>query len=965
MPFDVTRLEKLEQKEDFIRRHIGPSDAAIDEMLAVLEMDSLEALVDKAVPEKIRTQSGLALAPSQTEAEMLRHLKEKVSVNTLAKSYIGMGYYNCVTPPVILRNILKNPAWYTAYTPYQAEISQGRLEGLLNFQTMVTDLTGMDLANASLLDEATAAAEAMTLCYSQRKRNMRDKVGFWVMEDCHPQTLEVLRTRAEPMGISLTVGDLKSFEKADDCYAALFQYPTSTGEVIDLEPYIQKAKDRNMFAVVAADLLGLTLLKPPGEMGADVVVGSTQRFGVPLGFGGPHAAYFATRESFKRAIPGRIVGVSVDKEGRRALRLALQTREQHIRREKATSNICTSQVLLAVIAGMYAVYHGPDKLHQIASRVHTFAAILAEGLRQLGYRVGHHHFFDTILVKSTRETVSALHHRAESELINFRYIDRDKVGISLDETTKQEDLIDLLRVFALDKPLELDIASLAEAAEWSIPENLMRKSAYLTNHIFNKHRSETEMLRYIHSLAAKDLSLTHSMIPLGSCTMKLNATAEMQPITWPELSDIHPFAPSQQTHGYHILIDELKKMLAEITGMPGVSLQPNAGSQGEYSGLLVIRAYHQSRGDFHRNICIIPSSAHGTNPASAVMAGMKVVVVNCDHQGNIDVEDLREKAELHRDNLAALMVTYPSTHGVFEVGITDVCEIIHANGGQVYLDGANMNALVGLCKPGEFGADVLHLNLHKTFCIPHGGGGPGVGPICAAAHLKPFLPGHGQAASAFPDTASTAVAAAPYGSAGILPISWAYIALMGANGMAKATKVAILNANYIAKKLEDHYPVLYKGPNGLVAHECIIDLRPLKAATGIEVEDVAKRLMDYGFHAPTMSWPVIGTLMIEPTESESKGELDRFIEAMISIRKEIEDVERGVLDREDNPLKNAPHTLESLVKGSWDHGYSRELAVYPLPWLTEHKFWPSVARIDNAYGDKNLVCSCLPLESYT
>lgn len=963
MSFGSTSLEILEHKEDFIHRHIGPDASEISSMLSQLKCESLEDLIDRAIPEKIRTHKGLDLELSKTEPEMLAVLAKIAAKNKVNKSFIGMGYYPCVTPGVIRRNILKNPSWYTAYTPYQAEISQGRLEGLLNFQTMVSDLTGMDLANASLLDEGTAAAEAMALAMGQRKRKMRDRVGFWVMNDIHPQTLEVLQTRAEPLGIELHLGNPEDFQNAEGCFGALFQYPTSSGEVLDIEPLIAQAKAKEVLAVVAADLLSLTVLKSPGEMGADVVVGSTQRFGVPLGFGGPHAAYFATRESYKRAIPGRIVGVSVDREGKSALRLALQTREQHIRREKATSNICTSQVLLAVIAGMYAVYHGPKKLKEIATRVHKLAAGLATGLASQGYQLKHNSFFDTIVVTSGPLGAKDIRAKAENAGVNLRYFDNGDVGISLDETTTRQDLAQLLTLFSTGEIGEAEILNLVDQATATIPESLLRQSSYLDHPVFNSHHSETEMLRYIHGLVKKDLSLNHSMIPLGSCTMKLNATSEMEPITWPEFANMHPFAPQDQTRGYAELVSSLEHMLAEITGLPGVSLQPNAGSQGEYAGLLVIRSYHMNRGEGHRHICIIPSSAHGTNPASAVMAGMKVVVVNCDENGNIDVEDLREKATLHADNLAALMVTYPSTHGVFEESIIDVCDIIHSNGGQVYMDGANMNALVGLCKPGEFGADVLHLNLHKTFCIPHGGGGPGVGPICAAKHLQPYLPGHGLRSYDFVDSASSAVAAAPYGSAGILPISWAYIALMGSNGLKRATEVAILNANYIADKLKDHYPILYKGPNGFVAHECIIDVRPLKAH-GIDVEDIAKRLIDYGFHAPTMSWPVAGTLMIEPTESESKGELDRFIEAMISIRDEIRAVEAGSLEREDNPVVNAPHTIDALVNGTWDHSYSRQQAVYPLPWIAQHKFWPSVARIDNAFGDKNLVCSCLPIEDY-
>lgn len=964
MPTENPTLKQLEQKDDFLFRHIGPNAAEIREMLGELGFENLEQLIDHAVPAKIRTKKPLSLHDCQTETETLGYLKNLAGKNKTFKNYIGMGYYHCITPPVILRNILENPAWYTAYTPYQAEISQGRLEGLLNYQTMVSDLTGMEITNASLLDEGTAAAEAMTMCYNLRKRKIQGPAKFWVMEDIHPQTLEVLQTRAQPLDITLEIGKVEDFNPDGSHFGVYLQYPSSRGRVIDIQPLLDKAAEAGSMTVVGSDLLSLVLLKPPGEMGADIVIGSAQRFGVPMGFGGPHAAFFATKEAYKRSVPGRIVGVSVDTSGKPALRLALQTREQHIRREKATSNICTSQVLLAVIAGMYAVYHGPRELRRISRRVHRLTAILAAGLKEMGYELECEHFFDTLSIKLGADLQAVrIRERALSHEINLRYIDEHTVALSLDETTTRKDLQALWQIFSLDNGNEPSLEDLADKVGDAFPESLKRESEFLTHPVFNTHHSETEMLRYMHHLSSKDLSLAHSMIPLGSCTMKLNATAEMIPITWPEFGQMHPFAPADQTVGYRLLIRELEDQLSDITGFPGVSLQPNAGSQGEYAGLLTIRNYHLSRNDDQRNICLIPSSAHGTNPASAAMAGMKVVVVKCDDAGNIDVADLREKAEKHGEHLAALMVTYPSTHGVFEETIVEICEIIHQNGGQVYMDGANMNALVGICKPGEFGADVVHLNLHKTFCIPHGGGGPGVGPIGVAAHLKPFLPGHQQRPDVFSQVSGGAVSAAPWGSAGILPISWSYISLMGADGLLKATQAAILNANYIAKRLDPHYKVLYKGPNGLVAHECIIDLRPLKTSAGIEVEDVAKRLMDYGFHAPTMSWPVIGTLMIEPTESESKEELDRFCDAMIEIRKEIAAVEEGSLDRNDNPLKNAPHTTLDLVR-EWDRGYSRAQAVFPLHWVAEKKFWPAVNRIDNAYGDKNLVCSCLPMEAY-
>ncbi|CAM2009956.1 aminomethyl-transferring glycine dehydrogenase [Acanthopleuribacter pedis] len=964
MPLRHHSLRQLEQKEDFIDRHIGPDQTEIDAMLHHLEMPSLDALIEKAVPQNILAKHPLNFERCKNESDALARLKEIATQNVVAKSYIGMGYTGCITPPVIGRNILENPSWYTAYTPYQAEISQGRLEGLINYQTMITDLTGMEIANASLLDEGTAAAEAMAMTFNLQRKKLKGRTTFWVMDDVHPQTLEVLQTRAEPIGVTIESGPLAAFNPEGPYFGILLQYPGSSGQIHELEDAIKAAQANKMLVSVTADLLSLCLLKPPGEMNADVVVGSAQRFGVPMGFGGPHAAFFATREQYKRAMPGRIVSVSKDSAGKPAYRLALQTREQHIRREKATSNICTSQVLLAVIAGMYAVYHGPLQLRRIALRVHRFSAILAKGLKQLGYENSNGAFFDTTRYAVDAETRDAVRARALAKNINFRYYSDNSFSITLDETTRREDIAELFEVVSGNSQVDLNVDELFEGLEDQFPEALVRTSSYLDHPVFNTHHSETEMLRYLHALAGKDLSLTHSMIPLGSCTMKLNATAEMIPITWPELANMHPFAPADQAKGYATLIGELEGMLAEITGLPGVSLQPNAGSQGEYAGLLTIRRYHQSNGQGHRNICIIPSSAHGTNPASAVMAGMKVVVVGCDEKGNIDIADLAAKAEKHREDLAALMITYPSTHGVFEEGITEICAIIHDNGGQVYMDGANMNALVGLARPIDFGADVLHLNLHKTFCIPHGGGGPGVGPIAAAAHLKPFLPGHGQRDDAFPETNTGAVSAAPWGSAGILPISWAYIAMMGRGGLKRATQVAILNANYIAQRLEDHFPILYRGLNDLIAHECIVDVRPLKNTAGVDVEDIAKRLMDYGFHAPTMSWPVAGTLMIEPTESESKAELDRFCDAMIEIRKEIEAIEKGSIPAEESPLKNAPHTAAVLVAAEWDRPYSRQEAVFPLAYVAANKFWPSVGRIDNAYGDKNLMCSCIPVEEY-
>ncbi|MEB6588842.1 aminomethyl-transferring glycine dehydrogenase [Pseudomonas asiatica] len=939
---------------EFIARHIGPRAADEQAMLAALGFDSLEAMTAAVIPDSIKGTSVLGSHDGQSEADALAALKAIAGKNQLFKSYIGQGYYNTHTPAPILRNLLENPAWYTAYTPYQPEISQGRLEALLNFQTLISDLTGLPIANASLLDEATAAAEAMTFC----KRLSKNKAShtFFASVHCHPQTLDVLRTRAEPLGIEVVVGDERELGDVSAFFGALLQYPASNGEVFDYREVVQRFHAANALVAVAADLLALTLLTPPGEFDADVAIGSAQRFGVPLGFGGPHAAYFATRDAFKRDMPGRLVGVSIDRFGKTALRLAMQTREQHIRREKATSNICTAQVLLANIASMFAVYHGPAGLKRIAERTHALTAILAAGLKVLGVQVVGASAFDTLTLATGTATAS-LHDKARAQGINLRQVDAAHLGLSLDETSSQADVESLWQLFAGDQA-QPDFAALAGSSGSLLPAALLRQSAILEHPVFNRYHSETELMRYLRRLADKDLALDRSMIPLGSCTMKLNAASEMIPVTWAEFGNLHPFAPAEQSQGYLQMTSELEAMLCAATGYDAVSLQPNAGSQGEYAGLLAIRAYHRSRGEGHRDICLIPSSAHGTNPATAHMAGMRVVVTACDARGNVDVEDLRAKAIEHRERLAAIMITYPSTHGVFEEAIGEICAIIHDNGGQVYIDGANMNAMVGLCAPGKFGGDVSHLNLHKTFCIPHGGGGPGVGPIGVKSHLAPFLPGHAQL-----ENTEGAVCAAPFGSASILPITWMYIRMMGGAGLKRASQMAILNANYIARRLEEHYPVLYTGGNGLVAHECILDLRPLKDTSGISVDDVAKRLIDFGFHAPTMSFPVAGTLMIEPTESESKEELDRFCDAMIQIREEIRAVENGSLDKDDNPLKNAPHTAAELV-GEWAHGYSREQAVYPLPSLVEGKYWPPVGRVDNVFGDRNLVCACPSIESY-
>ncbi|MCX7592875.1 MAG: aminomethyl-transferring glycine dehydrogenase [Fischerella sp.] len=954
--------ESTQKSSNFQERHIGPNADDIQQMLAVLGISSLDALIDQTVPQSIRLSRPLQLPEALSEYAALTKLKEIASKNQVFRSFIGMGYYDTITPAVIQRNILENPGWYTAYTPYQPEIAQGRLEALLNFQTMIIDLTGLEIANASLLDEATAAAEAMSMSYGVCKNKANT---FFVSRDCHPQTIDVLQTRAKPLGINIIVGDRQTFDFAEPIFGAILQYPASDGTIYDYRAFVEKAHAVGALVTVAADPLSLTLLTPPGEFGADIAVGSTQRFGIPLGYGGPHAAYFATKAEYKRQVPGRIVGVSKDSQGKPALRLALQTREQHIRREKATSNICTAQVLLAVMASMYAVYHGPAGLKKIATDIPTLTVIFATALKRLGAKLTSETFFDTIRVELGTRSLKAILAACEHKRINLRIFDDTTVGISLDETTTVEDVQDLWEIFAGTDNLPFTLEELSPPLTTTPSPHLLlpRQSPFLTHPIFNRYHSETELLRYLHRLETKDLSLTTSMIPLGSCTMKLNATSEMIPVTWSEFSKIHPFAPQSQTQGYQILFQQLEEWLAEITGFAGISLQPNAGSQGEYAGLLVIRKYHESRGEAHRNICLIPTSAHGTNPASAVMCGMKVVAVACDRQGNVDLNDLKAKAEKHSQELAALMVTYPSTHGVFEEQIQEICAIVHAHGGQVYMDGANMNAQVGLCRPGDIGADVCHLNLHKTFCIPHGGGGPGMGPIGVAKHLVPFLPGS-PVVKMGGEQSIGAVSAAPWGSACILVISWMYIAMMGAAGLTDATKVAILNANYIAKRLEGYYPVLYQGKNGFVAHECILDLRSLKKSANIEIDDIAKRLMDYGFHAPTVSWPVAGTIMVEPTESESKQELDRFCDALIAIRQEIAAIESGKADLQDNVLKNAPHTAESLLIGEWNHPYSREQAAYPAPWTREHKFWPAVGRIDSAFGDRNFVCSCLPIEAY-
>jgi len=954
--------DAMSPSDTFAHRHIGPGPKDVETMLRVVGAASLEALVSETIPASIRRTecvqlTGLDDAAPKGEHQLLGELRAIAAQNRPMKSCIGQGYNGTITPPVILRNVIENPGFYTQYTPYQAEIAQGRLEALLNFQTMVGDLTGLPLANASLLDEATAAAEVMTMCHRIAKG---DRTAFFIDEGCHPQTIEVVKTRAEPLGIVVVVGD-PTTAPLDRAFGAIFSYPTTDGRVIDPRTFVERAKAANCLVAFAADLLALTLLVPPGELGADVVFGSSQRFGVPMGFGGPHAAFLATRAEHSRHVPGRIIGVSRDARGKLALRLALQTREQHIRRDRATSNICTAQVLLAIVASMYAVYHGPEGLTAIAKRVRGLTSALASGLRTLGYDLDGAPRFDTLRVPTTESDGIAA--RAEAAGFNLRIYPEGGVGIALDETTTKEDVAALLSVFADARSKKAPTWSdVAPAALEALPDALTRKSAFLEHPVFSAHRSETELLRYLNRLSSRDLSLTTSMIPLGSCTMKLNATSEMIPVTWSEIGNMHPFAPALQTAGYAKIFFDLETWLAELTGFAATSLQPNSGAQGEYAGLLVVREYHRSRGDHHRDVCLIPTSAHGTNPASAVLAGFKVVAIECDERGNVSLADLEKKAIAHADKLAALMITYPSTHGVFEEEIRKICEIVHTHGGQVYLDGANMNAQIGLCRPGDFGADVCHLNLHKTFCIPHGGGGPGMGPICVAKHLAPHLPSKGPTDDR--PTASGRVSAAPYGSPSILVIPWVYIALMGGAGLAQATSTAILNANYMAKRLEKDFDILFVGERGRVAHEFILDCRPFKKSAGIEVEDIAKRLQDYGFHAPTMSFPVPGTLMIEPTESEPLAELDRFCNAMLGIRGEIRRIEEGKWDRADNPLKHAPHTAEYVTQVEWKHGYSREEAAYPAAYLREYKYWPPVARVDNAYGDRNLICSCPPMSEH-
>jgi glycine dehydrogenase len=959
--------ELLKPSDTFVDRHIGPSAAEIAEMLETVGVDSLDALMAEAIPADIRTAAPLAIPEGRGEREVLLALREIAQKNTLYRSFIGMGYHDCITPPVIQRNVLENPGWYTQYTPYQAEVSQGRLEALLNFQTMVSELTGLPLSNASLLDEGTAAAEAMNMCDAVARSK---RPAFFAADDCHPQTLAVLRTRAGSLGIELIVGPAAELDAGTlgRVCGVLVQYPNTRGHLVDYSDLAGRAHQAGALLAVACDLLSLTLLRPPGEFGADIAVGSSQRFGVPMGAGGPHAAFLATVEEHKRHVPGRIIGVSRDAQGHLAYRLSLQTREQHIRRDRATSNICTAQVLLAIMASMYAVYHGPEGLRRIARRVRGMALLLAQGLERLGLALSPGAFFDTLHIPMSADASARVLAAADQRSINLRRYRDDALGIAVDETTTIEDVRDLLACFSaasdVAAPVSNWIAELVDAVDEravDYPAPFARHSDYLAHPNFRTYHSEHDLLRYLHRLQSRDLSLTASMIPLGSCTMKLNATAEMVPVSWPEFAKPHPFAPAEQLAGDAELYTQLENWLAQMTGFAAVSLQPNSGAQGEYAGLLAIRAYHAARGQERRSVCLIPTSAHGTNPASAVMAGFEVVAVKCDDQGNIDVADLEAKAEAHEDALAALMITYPSTHGVFEARIRQICDIVHERGGQVYMDGANLNAQLGLCRPAEYGTDVCHLNLHKTFCIPHGGGGPGMGPIAVAAHLAPFLPGHPLATE---PQAVGPVSAAPHGSPSILPISWMYIALMGGAGLTRATQVAILNANYMARRLSDHYEVLYTGNSGRVAHEFVIDCRPFKKTAGIEVEDIAKRLMDYGFHAPTMSWPVPGTLMIEPTESESRAEIDRYCDAMIAIREEIRAIEEGRADRDDNVLKNAPHTIAALCADQWSHAYGREQAAFPVPWLRAHKFWPPVARVDNTYGDRNLVCTCPPLSAY-
>ena len=944
------------RKSEFIARHIGPSLEDQAKMLQFVGYDNMQSFIEAIVPNSILEKEQLDVRDSVSEHKALEILHEIASKNQIFKSFIGMGYYGTYTPNVILRNVLENPGWYTAYTPYQPEVAQGRLEMLLNFQQLIIDLTKMDIANASLLDEGTAAAEAVALCQRLDKDNLQK---IFISETCNPQTIDVVKTRAEPFGLEVIIGNKQDLDQAGNILCAIIQYPDTYGVIGDAEGMIKQIQHQKGKAIVVADILSLLLLKAPGEMNADIVVGTSQRFGIPMGYGGPHAAFFATKDAYKRAMPGRIIGVSQDRNKDQALRMALQTREQHIRREKATSNICTAQALLSIMAAAYAIYHGPKGLKHIAERTSIFANSFASEVKKK-YKIVSDHFFDTVCIITGSDTNNILE-KANAHKINLRKVSDDKISLAFDETTEMGDLNNLFTIFGLN----VEAKDTSSATIASIPSNLKRTSGYMSHPVFNSYHSEHEMLRYLKRLEDKDIALNRSMIALGSCTMKLNAVAEMIPVTWPEFGGLHPFAPIEQTQGYQTLFNDLKQMLSEITGFTGISLQPNAGAQGEYAGLMTIRKFHLANGDKDRNICLIPSSAHGTNPASAQMAGMKVVVINCDNEGNVDVKDLEEKAILHSKNLAALMVTYPSTHGVFEESIKEICKIIHDHGGQVYMDGANLNALVGIAKPGLFGPDVCHMNLHKTFCIPHGGGGPGMGPIGVNKHLEPFLPNHQVIKeNSGPATGMGAVSAAPWGSASILPISWMYIRMMGSKGLRQATEVAILSANYMSKKLEGHYKTLYKGKKGLVAHECIIDLRPIKAESGISEEDIAKRLIDYGFHAPTMSWPVAGTLMIEPTESESLQELDRFCDSLINIRKEIKMVESKVFDGADNPLKNAPHTYLELSHDSWEHKYTREQAAFPLSFLKQNKFWAPVARVDNVYGDRNLVCSCPSLDSY-
>ncbi|QNF35696.1 aminomethyl-transferring glycine dehydrogenase [Adhaeribacter swui] len=960
-------LIKTKPADIFKERHNGPVKQSMQDMFQTIGVSSLDQLIDETVPAAIRLKKPLNIPTALTERDFLKKFSSIAKKNKVYKSYIGLGYHDTVLPPVIQRNIFENPGWYTAYTPYQAEIAQGRLEALINYQTMVMDLTAMEIANASLLDEATAAAEAMNMFYGLRKGTRKNATRFFVSDQVLPQTLDVLKTRATPLGWELVIGDHRTVDLTDTTlFGALVQYPAADGELFDYSDFISTAHQQDILVAVAADLLSLTLLTPPGEMGADAVVGNSQRFGVPMGYGGPHAGFLATRDAYKRSLPGRIIGQSVDVHGNKAYRMALQTREQHIRREKATSNICTAQVLLAVIAGMYAVYHGPRRLKYIALNIHLLSQLLEQGLTELGLEQVNENYFDTLKIKvESAELKAAIRQEAEAAQINFRYFADNFIGISLNENTDLNDLKAILAVFTKVMNQQTAVTNLSELpheTDVTWPENLLRTSSFLQHDVFNQHHSELEILRYMKHLENKDISLVHSMIPLGSCTMKLNATAEMLPVTWPEIGGLHPFVPAEQAEGYKQIFTDLESWLCEITGFAGISLQPNSGAQGEYAGLMVIRAYHEAQGHHHRNVSLIPSSAHGTNPASAVMAGMKVVIVKCDERGNIDVADLRAKAEQHKEDLSCLMVTYPSTHGVYEESIIEICNIIHENGGRVYMDGANMNAQVGLTSPANIGADVCHLNLHKTFCIPHGGGGPGVGPIGVVADLVPYLPGHAVVKTGG-EQAISAISAAPWGSASILPISYAYIAMMGGEGLTEATKMAILNANYIKARLQDHYPVLYTGTNGRCAHEMILDCRAFKKV-GVEVEDIAKRLMDYCFHAPTVSFPVAGTLMVEPTESESKEEIDRFCDAMISIRAEIQEVEEGTADQKNNVLKNAPHSMAIGLADNWTYPYSREKAVFPYSFARTHKVWPTVSRIDSAYGDRNLICSCTPLEAY-